>query len=80
MYTLEEGLGEEWGIGWWSCCKFRRMVTEFFRFISGWASIISKDDRDGLEFFVGGSGKGGKRDGCKGNKTRRDKAGRPLSP
>ena len=56
------------------------MVTEFFRFISGWASIISKDDRDGLEFWVGGSGKGGKTDGCKGNKTRRDKAGRPLSP
>lgn len=50
------------------------MVTEFFRFISGWASIISKDDRDGLEFWVGGSGKGGKTDGCKGNKTRRDKA------
>ena len=41
---------------------------------------VSQNDRDGLEFWVGGSGKGGKTDGCKGNKTRRDKAGRPLSP
>lgn len=57
-----------------------RVFQVHFRFISGWASIISKDDRDGLEFWVGGSRKGGKTDGCKGNKTRRDKAGRPLSP